>query len=183
MVVSEFPRGHVLQLNRKSITLGERGLPKYSAPELVVTRQGVEGDHNVYRHEVVDDDPAMAVLILPAETLAQLRAEGWPVRAGDVGENITSVGLPYDEFAPGRQYRAGEVLLEITKPCTPCDNLYLLPYVGPARGPEFLRVMLGRRGWYARVLEGGRLRVGDPIAREMPGAIGPPGRASVAPVR
>ena len=38
-----------------------------------------------------------------------------------------------------------------------------LPYVGVERGPEFLRIMLGQRGWYARVLQGGTVRKNTPV--------------------
>lgn len=105
----------------------------------------------------------MAILVMPRETLAELDREGWPVRSGDLGENITTDGIAYGRFAPGRRFRAGEAVLEVSKPCTPCDNLYQLPYVGPALGPEFLKVMLERRGWYARVLHEGVVRTGDTI--------------------
>jgi MOSC domain-containing protein YiiM len=158
------PVGRVYQLNRKSLTPGERGLPKVPVPEARVFTAGVEGDFNIYRHEVARDDPGMAVLIVPLETLQDLNREGWPVRPGDLGENVTSVGVAYDQFAPGDRFRIGEVLVEVTKPCTPCDNLFGLPYIGAHRGPEFLRVMIGRRGWYAKVLEEGRILKGDPIA-------------------
>jgi len=156
-------RGRILELHRKPEVGGEHGLPKPSVPEARVTRAGLVGDFNRYRHEEKQDDPGMAVLVVPHETLEELGREGWPVRPGDLGENITTEGIAYDWFAPGRRFRAGEVVFEVSKPCTPCDNLYLLPYVGPVRGPEFLKVMLDRRGWYARVLHEGRVRVGDPI--------------------
>lgn len=158
--------GTVHQINRKPETPGEHGLPKVPVSEALLTPTGLAGDFNRYRHEEKHDDPGMALLIMPLETLEQLGREGWPVRPGDFGENITSVGLAYDAFAPGARFRIGGARVEITKPCTPCDNLYLLPYVGPARGPEFLKVTLGRRGWYARVLEGGPVRTGDAIQRE-----------------
>jgi len=134
-----------------------------ATPEARVTPAGVEGDFNRWRHEVKNDDNDMAVLIVPRETLDDLNREGWPVRPGDLGENITSEGIPYDAFAPGRRFRLGESVVEISKACTPCDNLYLLPYVGPARGPAFVQAVLGRRGWYARVLLEGRVHAGDPI--------------------
>jgi MOSC domain-containing protein YiiM len=130
-----------------------------------VTRSGVDGDYNVYRHDVARDDPAMAILLMPLETLRELDREGWPVRPGDLGENITTVGLAYDAFAPGGRFRVGEVELEVSKPCDPCDNLFLLPYVGAERGPDFLKVTLNRRGWYARVLREGTIRTDDPIER------------------
>lgn len=165
MGAGTYPAGRVFELHRKPEVPGERGLPKPSVSEAFVSFGGIAGDFNRYRHEEKEDDPAMALLILPRETLAELDHEGWPVRSGDLGENITTEGLSYDAFAPGRRFRAGELVFEVTKPCTPCDNLYRLPYVGPTRGPEFLRVMLHRRGWYARVVREGRIRTGDPVER------------------
>ena len=163
--MKEQPRvtGRVFELHRKAEVAGEHGLPKPSVAEAFVSRAGLVGDFNRFRHEEKKDDPAMAVLLVPRETLAQLSREGWPVRPGDLGENLTTEGIAYDAFAPGRRFRAGDVLLEVSKACTPCDNLFLLPYVGPARGAEFLKVMLDRRGWYARVLREGRVRAGDSI--------------------
>jgi len=163
--LKEQPRvtGRVFELHRKAEVAGEHGLPKPSVAEAFVSRAGLVGDFNRFRHEEKKDDPAMAVLLVPRETLAQLSREGWPVRPGDLGENFTTEGIAYDAFVPGRRFRAGEVVLEVSKACTPCDNLFLLPYVGPARGAEFLKVMLDRRGWYARVLREGRVRAGDSI--------------------
>jgi MOSC domain-containing protein YiiM len=157
------PSGRVYQLNRKSQIPGERGLPKLPIREARVFTAGVEGDYNVYRHDVARDDLDMAVLIVPFETLKEFNREGWPVRPGDFGENVTSIGIPYERFAPGRRFQVGDVLLEVTKPCTPCDNLYLLPYVGATRGPAFLKATLGRRGWYAKVLREGVVRTDDLI--------------------
>jgi MOSC domain-containing protein YiiM len=158
--------GTVRRVSRKSEAPGAHGLPKLAVPEARLTPAGVEGDFNRYRHEEKSDDPRMAILLLPVETIEELAKEGWPVRPGDLGENITSEGLSYTTFSVGRRFRVGGARLEITKPCDPCDNLYLLPYVGPARGPEFMKTLLGRRGWYARVLEPGVVRPGDAIIAE-----------------
>lgn len=155
--------GRVRQLNVKAETPGQRGLPKAPVPEARLGPHGTSGDFNRFRHEEKHDDPRMAILILPIETIAALDREGWPVRPGDLGENITSEGLPYEAFAPGAHVRVGEAELEVTKPCDPCDILNTLPYVGTARGPEFVRTTLGRRGWYARVVREGTVRPGDPI--------------------
>jgi MOSC domain-containing protein YiiM len=155
--------GRVLELHRKPHVAGEHGLQKPAVSEAFVSRAGVEGDFNLFRHEEKADDPSMALLIMPREMLRELAQEGWPVRPGDLGENITTEGIAYTAFAPGRRFRAGEAVFEVSAACTPCDNLYLLPYVGTRRGPEFLKVMLDRRGWYARVVREGRVRVGDRI--------------------
>jgi MOSC domain-containing protein YiiM len=159
----ESREGRILELHRKPEIPGEHGLPKPVVPVARLTGRGVEGDFNRWRHEKQHDDPSMALLLLPHETIEQLNREGWPVRPGDLGENITTSGFSYDQFAPGRRFTAGDAVIEITKACPPCDNLYLLPYVGQERGPEFLRVMKDRRGWYARVIREGTARSGDPL--------------------
>ncbi|HEV2318048.1 MAG TPA: MOSC domain-containing protein [Thermoplasmata archaeon] len=170
MPTSAGPGGTVFQLSRKSEVPGQRGLPKLPIATARATPAGLEGDFNRYRHEEDSDDPRCALLLMPLETLRQLNAEGWPVRPGDLGENITSHGIAYNEITVGQRYRIGEVLTEVSKPCDPCHNLTELPYVGTAREAEFLRTMHGRRGWYLRVLDGGTLRVDDRIARVTDGA-------------
>ncbi len=164
--------GRVHELHRKPETAGEVGLPKPTVLAVRVTRQGVEGDFNRFRHEKRKDDPGQALLLMALETLEELQTEGWPVRSGDLGENITTSGLPYSELLPGRRFRVGSVALEIVKACAPCKNLFTLPYVGEARGPEFVRLMKGRRGWYARVLREGRIRKGDTVHLLAPTANG-----------
>ena len=155
--------GTVLRLGAKGEKPGERGLPKPEQLRARFTVEGVEGDYNLYRQTNKHGDPEMAVLILPVETLERLQAEGWPVQPGDVGENVTSSGIAYDALRPPRRAKIGEAMVVTSRPCDPCDNLFLLPYVGRERGPAFLKAMLGRRGWYARVLHPGWVRRGDPI--------------------
>jgi sulfite oxidase len=150
--------GRIVQLSLKPREGRSRGLPKRPVSELIVTREGVQGDFNRWRTEKAAGDPDQAVLLLSEETLADLRAEGWPVQPGDMGENLTVAGLPADTLRPGVRVRVGEVVLEVSKACDPCTILHTLPYVGLERGPTFLRAMAGRRGWFARVLRGGTIR-------------------------
>jgi MOSC domain-containing protein YiiM len=159
----EIMRGRVVQLNLKPKKGRARGLPKRAASRLIITAEGVEGDYNRWRTEKANGDPDQAVLLLSEEILAGLQAEGWPVQPGDLGENVTVAGLPPDALRNGAVVRLGEVVLEVSKPCDPCTVLFTLPYVGVERGPEFLRVMHGRRGWFARVLQGGTVRTNTPI--------------------
>jgi sulfite oxidase len=150
--------GRIVQLNLKPKEGRSRGLPKRPVPELFVTPEGVQGDFNRWRTEKAAGDPDQAVLLLSEETLADLRAEGWPVQPGDMGENLTVAGLPAEALRPGVRVHVGEVMLEVSKACDPCTILHTLPYVGLERGPAFLRAMAGRRGWFARVLQGGTIR-------------------------
>jgi MOSC domain-containing protein YiiM len=152
--------GRITQLNLKARTGRTRGIPKRAVPELAITAAGVVGDFNRWRTDSARGDPDQAVLLLSEERLAELRAEGWPVAAGDLGENLTVAGLPEASLRPGVELWAGEVRLVISKPCEPCIVLYSLPYVGLERGARFVRTLRGRRGWFARVLQGGTLCVG-----------------------
>lgn len=161
-------KSDVYQLNVKAKTPGSRGLPKTPVSSVRILKNGLEGDYNVYRHDILSDDPDSAVLLMPLETINELNNEGWPIKPGDIGENITTNGIPYFQMSPGKTLRIGsEVVIQISRACDPCSNLYLLPYVGDKKGPSFLKVMLGRRGWYARVIQEGTVRKGDEI-REIP---------------
>ena len=155
--------GRITQLNLKPKVGRSRGLPKRAVPHITITSEGVQSDFNRWRTEAAHSDPDQAVLLLRDEDLADLRAEGWPVQAGDLGENLTVVGLPANSLQVGAQVRVGEVLLAVSKLCDPCTVLYSLPYVGTERGPGFLRALTGRRGWFTRVLQGGSVRVGMPV--------------------
>ncbi|MCI4352760.1 MAG: MOSC domain-containing protein [Thermoplasmata archaeon] len=132
---------------------------------MYVATGGVWEDFNRFRHEELHDQPNQAVLLMAVEMIRTLNAEGWPVREGDIGENVTTEGIPYSDFRPGRRFRVGGAVLEVSKACTPCTNLQLLPYVGTANGPRFIKTMLDRRGWYASVLREGRVQTGDAIER------------------
>jgi len=170
--ISSARAGRVLRLGRKPAVAGERGLPKPEVFEAQVSSAGMAGDYNLYRQTKKNGDPDMALLLMPVETIEEIRRDGWPVQPGDLGENVTLEGVAYSELRPGRRLRVGRVIVEVSKPCEPCDNLYALPYVGAARGPQFLKGMLNRRGWYARVREPGIVRKGD-VVELLPSASGP----------
>src|SRR5208337_4686544 len=137
--------GQVHQINVKPETAGDHGLPKYPVVRVSLNRMGVVGDFNRWRHEEVNDDPRMAVLLMPLETIQELNREGWPIRPGDIGENFTTIGIPYNSFVPGKRYRIGGAVVKITK-----DN-------------DIVKAMYQRRGWYASVEQEGEAAKGDSI--------------------
>jgi len=94
--------GEIQQINVRPQTKGEHGLPKMRVDSAFVARAGVEGDFNVYRHKERRDDPDQALLIMPIETIKELNSEGWPIKPGDLGENFTTRGIPYQAFGVGR---------------------------------------------------------------------------------
>lgn len=162
--------GRVAGLSAKAETLGEAGLPKRPVPVLQLTPAGAEGDFNRYRTHQLNGDPDSAVLLLTEDILEALRAEGWPVEAGHLGENVLLDGIPAATLTSGQRIKLGTALVELSRACDPCTELYGLPYVGRARGPEFVRTLHGRRGWYARVVEAGTVTVGDAAELATPGS-------------
>ena len=155
----------IYQINSKPYTEGERGLPKVLVPFAQVLYHGILGDFNRYREEKHNGRLDRALLLMPLEMIAVLNEEGWPIQPGDIGENITTKGIVYSDYFTGARYRLGEIEIEISELATPCENLKLLPYIGQERWPECRKAMMGRRGWYARVLKEGVIHQNDEIKR------------------
>jgi MOSC domain-containing protein YiiM len=93
------------------------------------------------------------VLLVDRETL-----DAMGLRPGIIRENITTSGLNVNGLALGERLRIGNVLLQISAVCTPCDQLEKIR-------PALRRELHGRRGMLCRVLEGGMVRTGDAIVR------------------
>tara|TARA_B100000029_G_scaffold11240_4_gene12046 strand:+ start:301 stop:783 length:483 start_codon:yes stop_codon:yes gene_type:complete len=153
----------VHQINVKLCTPGERGLPKKPVNRVFISKAGLEGDFNSFRTHKKDGDPDMAVLLYPLETIQELNDEGWPIKPGDLGENLTITSFDHSQFQPNQQFKIGECVLEISLECDPCTNLKILPYVGEQNVNEFIKVTMNRRGWFARVLNEGWVKKGNQI--------------------
>jgi MOSC domain-containing protein YiiM len=70
--------------------------------------------------------------------------------------NIVVSGLPLVALK-GRRFRLGELLLEGTDDCDPCSRME------DALGEGGYNAMRGHGGLCARILEGGRVRIGDAV--------------------
>ena len=111
----------------------------------IVTDLGFDGDRKAR------PGSKRQVLIMPLEILEELGLE-----AGAFKENITTRGLDVMSLERGQRVRVGQALLEATVPCTPCD------FIDSIR-PGLQEESRGQRGMLFRVLEGGQVRVGDPV--------------------
>ncbi|MDE1821981.1 MAG: MOSC domain-containing protein [Euryarchaeota archaeon] len=119
-----------------------------------VSREGLERDHNRYRTEKLRGDPDSAVLLLALSSIQAHAEAGFPVGPGSMGENLTLSDLVETEMAPGQRWKVGRAVVQISRACTPCHNLDIY-------GTGLLKQAIGRRGWYARVLEEGPVKAGD----------------------
>ncbi len=114
-----------------------------------VSDLGLAGD----RH--AKEGSARQVLFMDVETL---RAFG--LKPGMVKENVTVEGLDLASLRRGQVLFVGdEVTLEVTGACLPCERM---DEIRPGLRAE----LEGRRGVLGVVLNGGVLRVGDPVRVE-----------------
>jgi MOSC domain-containing protein YiiM len=155
--------GTVVQINASN-----GGLPKLPVNFAEVHPLGIGGDD--HRNKKYHGGPNKALLLISSEVVDQLRAEGWPVFYGALGENLTTRGLDHKAWRPGQQYRCGSVVFELTSPREPCANLLRFGRSFPRRIFEN-RVRLsdytsphwGMSGFYAAILRSGALRTLDII--------------------
>ncbi len=142
--------------NVVAVCVSPGGVPKRPVDVAEVGVDGLVGDgHNHEKHR----RPHRAVCIQDLELLDQLRAEGYPVEPGTLGENVTVRGLHVQRMAPGDVlcFEDGPVL-ELTETRKPC-------YVLDAIHPTIQQAVVGRCGYFARVLTAGRVFPGQRIAR------------------
>ena len=152
------------------VNVSRGGVPKLPIAAGDVGPLGIAGDgHNEPPH--IHGGPERALCLFAMERIEALAAEGHPIFAGAVGENVTTRGLDWDAVVPGSRFRLGdEVTIEITRYTTPCRT--------NARwfsGGDFNRMHQNLYpGWsrvYARVLTPGRIRAGDPIVALAPATV------------
>ncbi|GAA5335631.1 MULTISPECIES: MOSC domain-containing protein [Thermus] len=126
------------------------GLPKPRVEVLeLLPGFGAKGD----RHAGKDPDRAVLVAGLAAYEKAQRAGIDLPY--GALGENLL-LDLDPHGLPLGARLWVGEALLEFSQVCTVCASLSQFDLRLP-------KLLYGGRGLYARVLEGGVVRVGDPV--------------------
>jgi len=142
---------------------------------------GVEGDAHmgatVKHRSRVARDPTQPNLrqvhLIHAELLEELRAAGFVLSPGQMGENVTTAGVDLLGLPQGARLRLGEeAVIEITGLRNPCAQLDRIQ-------PGLMKATLDRdaqgnlirkAGIMAIVLKGGEVRPGDRIGIELPPA-------------
>ena len=150
------------------VAISNGGLPKLPVLGGLIAFLGIEGD----RHTRADihGGPRKAVLLVSAEGIEELKARGYPLFPGALGENLTTRGIDFRRLRVGGRLRAGGALLEITQPRGPCSALDV--YGASLKGeicdarvkagdPDSPR--WGMSGFYASVIEPGAVRPDDII--------------------
>ena len=143
-----------------SINVSPGGVPKLPVAAAQVTESGVEGDRQ--RNLKYHGGPDRAVCLYSLELIAALQREGHPIGPGSTGENVTVSGVEWARILPGVCLVLGEVSVEITTFTKPCRTIRG-SFLGGRSGRISQKAWPGWSRAYARVLQGGTLRIGDDV--------------------
>jgi MOSC domain-containing protein YiiM len=134
-----------------------------------VTRTGIVGDS--WRHPQIHGGPRKAILLITAEGIEELAAQGFPLYPGALGENITTSGLDHRSLRLGQRYRIGEVVIELSEIREPCRTLNVYGkgiqaaiYDAQTRAGDPASPRWGLTGFYASVVRAGVIHAGDAIS-------------------
>jgi MOSC domain-containing protein YiiM len=149
-LTSQFPRvGTVQWIGLRP----KRDVPMQEVDEAhAVVDQGLQGDR------YASGSGKRGVTLIQAEHLPVIAAliGHEKVSPATLRRNIVVSGIPLIALI-GKKFRLGEVILEGTDACDPCERMEA------ALGLGAYNAMTGHGGLCARILQGGKIRVGDTL--------------------
>ncbi len=132
-------------------TSEKKGMRKKNVGEgLLVKEHGLEGDaHAGPWHRQVS--------LLALESIEKMRQAGLDVNPGDFAENLTTSGIELYTLPVGTKLKiGGEILGEVTQIGKECHTHCAIYY-------QAGDCVMPKEGIFIRVLNGGRVKVGDKI--------------------
>ena len=145
----------------------------------LVAGLGVEGDAHlgitVKHRTLVRSDPTRPNLrqvhLIHAGLHEELRAAGFVIAAGQIGENVTTRGIDLLGLPTGTRLHLGEAaVVEVTGLRNPCRQLdaYQAGLTAALLGRDENGNLIRKAGIMSIVLSGGEIRPGDAIGIELP---------------
>jgi MOSC domain-containing protein YiiM len=168
--------GTVLNVSRSASHTMTKGVQ--SEIELIAGL-GVDGDahagltlNHPSRVARKPDQPNLRqVHLIDSELFNELRARGFEVAPGQMGENITTSGVDLLGLPTGTRLRIGlRAVVEITglrNPCAQLDGIQA-GLMGAVLDRDANGNLIRKAGVMGIVLSGGPIRPGDPIAVDLP---------------
>lgn len=133
-----------------AVCLSAGGIPKIPQATVHISTTGIDGDWHAHSKH---NKPTRALSLFDEEILEQLRAEGYDLQCGSIGENLTLRGVHVQTMLPGTVLRIGAVTLRLEEPRKPC-------YVLKAIDERLEHDIVGRCGYMASVLVEGDVAPG-----------------------
>lgn len=136
------------------------GVPKLAVEEVSVDAGGVLGDSQSARQH--HGRPWQALCLYSSDVVDALRQEGHPIGPGSVGENVLIEGVDWSLLRGGLTITVGDVVCRTSVPADPCTKIGAAFADGDHRRVDHGRHP-GWSRWYASVLAGGAIRLGDRV--------------------
>ncbi|HKQ76844.1 MAG TPA: MOSC domain-containing protein [Blastocatellia bacterium] len=127
---------------------GEEKTPVESAE--LIADHGLRGDSHAGR------DPNRQVSLFAAETLREIKNEGFEVSAESLTANLFTENVNINSLGPGARLRVGETVIEIVEARKPCRSTTRIDNRLPKR-------LFGQCGQLGRIVKSGFVRVGDEV--------------------
>jgi MOSC domain-containing protein YiiM len=122
---------------------------------VMIAGRGIQGDHYDSRR----DGPRQVTLIASEDLAAMAAFLGRADVAPELARrNLVTRGINLIALKD-RCFRIGQAVLEWSGECAPCSRMEA------SLGPGGYNAMRGRGGITARIVEGGEIRLGDPVER------------------
>ena len=149
------------------VSVSQGGIPKLAIPSAELTEAGIAGDKWRYPFH---GGRSKAILLVTAEGIDELVAQGFNLFPGAVGENLTTRGLDRRQLRLGQRFSVGDAAIELAQIRTPCATLdvygtgiqaAMFDARVQAGDPKSSR--WGLSGFYASMVQKGTIRAGDAI--------------------
>jgi len=138
----------------------QAGAPMVTCEQIeAVLGKGLAGDRYFHRVGTYSERAGSGrqVTLIEVEAIEALAREaGLELAAAASRRNLTTRDVPLNHLV-GRRFRVGDVVLEGTRLCEPCQHLETLTT------PGVLKALVHRAGLRADIVLGGTIRAGDPI--------------------
>ncbi len=120
----------------------------------VRTNFGIEGDYRSRKYQIGQ------ITLIETEVMERVSQElGYEIPDGTSRRQVMVKGISLNKLI-GQNLRLGSVLVRVEDKCNPCNNMET------KIGPGAKEAMNGKGGIRCRIIEGGKLRVGDTITVE-----------------
>lgn len=138
------------------------GIWKDALPHADIGQEGIKGDIQVDRRVHGGAEKALHQYAIPSYVRLHAAFPELAVRLpiGSMGENLTVLGMHEDNVHIGDIYRIGSTLVQVSQPRNPCWK------INSKFEDERLAKFIASQhinGWYYRILESGRITVGDQV--------------------
>ncbi len=140
--------GKILSINISK----KKGCRKYPVESAVITDMGIDGDAHA-------GPGVKQISLLTLKSIEKMRKKGYKIEYGELAENLTIDGIKPDEIRIGMRIRIGKnAIIEVTKIGKECHEECEL-FKGKIED-----CMMAKEGFFARVIRGGEIKVGDAVS-------------------